>query len=632
MEIIIQHRGRQSSRAFKSALLTCLVGIFIIFYSHASLSAYPVARLSTVETFSDSIYVPSTQQTWISYLSGSDVVLKRFDAAGHMVGSILYPIAGSTGNLPAITAPTIVFSDVSNQIVIAALIDAPVFNRVFLYMQRYDLQGNKVGGLNIIFVADEFYPPVGNPIAGLHLTHNELTDEIVASVQITENNAHIIRAVRYDLGGISGNTGYVSGSERDLYNSGLNGFTSHGLAHAPLSNVTGGRYLFVVDGNAMLLDSTLEPIPVNITGQAYASTHLPLQWGEPNGQYAQFDVAFGTIEGQKRFLVVWSDANNCMPTYGTNCSAIYQQATGVWGTFIDPRYLEFGDRTNTPFPITGNALVHVGNKYLYTPRVIYNFDAEAFVVGWREVPFYNANNDESRSHIRAAAITNFIPENLAGTTLLGLPPKNYVITNVSGTCGTGPCFSDQDPVLPSLTDSYGAYSTIIWSEKFIYNPSDIDIFAEAFLPDSPNNDAFNNAILLPENGTVKGTTVFATDEGIAGCGLTNTARDVWYYYVAPQKGTLEVNTCGTNNYFGFDDGVDTVISLHQSNGTEISNSCNDDWPSKAPLNCTMQDTGLKRDSATSIELQSGQQVWVRVTSYADIHPGQFFLNTVFTPN
>jgi hypothetical protein len=89
----------------------------------------------------------------------------------------------------------------------------------------------------------------------------------------------------------------------------------------------------------------------------------------------------------------------------------------------------------------------------------------------------------------------------------------------------------------------------------------------------PANDQCANAIPIPDNTPVSGTTVQAGLDGSANCGASESAADVWYRYTATATGTFSATTCITGT------GYDTVVSVHSATcpgtiGTQIA--CNDD--------------------------------------------------------
>ena len=70
----------------------------------------------------------------------------------------------------------------------------------------------------------------------------------------------------------------------------------------------------------------------------------------------------------------------------------------------------------------------------------------------------------------------------------------------------------------------------------------------------PSNDDCGSGPTYTVGTTVNGCMGGATNDGTASCGASGASGDVWYRFVAPQTGTLRINTCGS--------GFDTVLSVH----------------------------------------------------------------------
>ncbi|MGD9690239.1 MAG: hypothetical protein AB7K52_11355 [Phycisphaerales bacterium] len=120
---------------------------------------------------------------------------------------------------------------------------------------------------------------------------------------------------------------------------------------------------------------------------------------------------------------------------------------------------------------------------------------------------------------------------------------------------------------------------IAWSQGTIrvdFNP--------AFGP--PVNDTPGGATAVGP-GTFTGSTQFATADGNASCGSSNSSPSVWFRFaVPPTSGRLEVNTCGSS--------FDTVLSLEIRSFNPQTGlfswqevACNDDAPS-GPCTGTLQ--------------------------------------------
>jgi len=203
--------------------------------------------------------------------------------------------------------------------------------------------------------------------------------------------------------------------------------------------------------------------------------------------------------------------------------------------------------------------------------------------------------------------------------------SNYVFTDFQG--------DDQDQTEPLIVfDGSGPSpqgAIVVWDD----DRSGLDIRAQKIEISGPANDA-SGAAESATTGTTRGTVLGASQDGSASCGAGGDA-DVWYVFTPPAEiGTIEVDTCGTNDLGGVDAGMDTVLSLHSGAPGTTANqlACNDDWSSGTPAGqCAADDSGLLRDSATSIDVTTADPVWIRVANYPSSAPDDFLLNIRFVP-
>lgn len=116
----------------------------------------------------------------------------------------------------------------------------------------------------------------------------------------------------------------------------------------------------------------------------------------------------------------------------------------------------------------------------------------------------------------------------------------------------------------------------------------------------------------------------ASADGHASCDVFNNSMDVWYEFTAPANGTLQVTTCGTHDGPGVDQGIDTILSLHEAcDGSPASEvDCNDDTSSSCSL-----DSGVLADAGVATTLTSGETILIRVTSGDSLGP--FELDVAF---
>ncbi len=139
----------------------------------------------------------------------------------------------------------------------------------------------------------------------------------------------------------------------------------------------------------------------------------------------------------------------------------------------------------------------------------------------------------------------------------------------------------------------------------------------------PENDAAANAKVISDGQNMIHRNLFrASNDGSASKGQPG-MPDVWFEYTAAQNGTLKVNTCGTHDLGGEDNGMDSVLSIHTACPGTVNNeiACNDD----AKDGCGGKDAGIKRDSAVEVPLNAGQTVYIRVSMYTEHIPGHFML-------
>ena len=575
------------------------------------------------------------------------------NAFGNAIITNIAPLG--TCNYRAVGRPAVAYSHQSDRFCIAVpASDRPSGSIDYIRVGFLNGDGSDPGiPVQNILGADQFYY-MGSGFGALRVVHNSLLDEFVITAQVKDDGLNQILARRITPTGTL--TGYKVLSEPTT-----NGFQSHGIAHAPVSGTspTGGRYLFVRGRSSIqLLDAELNPILVTATDPNYpdinTSSDIPIRTGDPSS-VSEFsdhaDVAYGVVEGQNRFLVIYSDENNCKPPR-LSCPNIPDQNTGVWGTYIDPEKMNYTDfnpnsEVNTPFPIT-SIYTHADAIAEWQPTAAFHPDAEGFFVVWREIPFDHGLNDEILSHIRGTFIDRFLEDGLYGQELPDWPPENFVLSDVTGVCipGAWPyeCISDQDPDFPDVFPVGFGRAMAIWHEYHDPPPSppfdwpaNWSIRGDRFPADvapPPDNDDRINAELVAE-GAHQGTLVRATNDGSASCGISSNSPDVWYLYQVYSTGTLKVSTCGSNDYYGIDTGVDTVISLHDpDDGSQLDGHCNDDWHSGSYTSACFGEAGLDegglwRDSAISARVFNGDSILIRVANFNASKKGPFNLQVEF---
>lgn len=208
-------------------------------------------------------------------------------------------------------------------------------------------------------------------------------------------------------------------------------------------------------------------------------------------------------------------------------------------------------------------------------------------------------------------------------------PANDVVCNDD--TGTTNCPSNG---LNSRVTFSGVAGNIYYIRVAGYSTNTGDITLNITGPDNPSESICSLAPTLVPGTTIFGSVFGAGNDGDATCGgTTGSNRDVWYTFTASCNGTLIVDTCGTHDFPGVDEGMDSVLSIHSACATDTSTqlSCNDD----SSTNCTQ--SGLVRDSRVTTVMTRGQTVKVRVTNFGTWPPsatawgnGYFRLRTNFT--
>ena len=140
----------------------------------------------------------------------------------------------------------------------------------------------------------------------------------------------------------------------------------------------------------------------------------------------------------------------------------------------------------------------------------------------------------------------------------------FVGTNVQAPMGVPP---GQYYLCALIDGDAWSDNNVAWSQNTIrvdYNP--------AFGPPPNNSRTTPQAVGI---GTYVGSTQFATNDGTAGCGGSNTSADVWFTFVVPFDGSFEADTCGSS--------FDTVLSVSQrqlvffgGGFSYVEANCNDD--------------------------------------------------------
>ncbi len=607
--------GRAMARQLAvAALLAITVG---------AAADFTVANTGEVESRPAVGYYSQTGEFFVVYLEkqsgypGQPVELRmrRFDENGYQQGAVLQPYGA--GSHVALGRPAIGYSETDDRMFVAV----PVYDNQRLeevVLARYfNPDGSSAGPVEFLFSGLGTYDDgqIDDGNGSLQVTWNSMLNEFVVTVQWTVSGNNRVYGQRVGPSGIIG-------SPVMLRDHGLGGQNSHDIEYAPLTTIpAGGRYLFISNGTW----GTFRALDVNL---GVVTTIPSTDWGTPNGNAHHHNIAYGRVQGKDRWLIVWADQDNCWPGH-TTCTNPDYQWTGVWGTYIDPA--DPAAANNTPFPIS-KIPYHIAVNNLFMPRVAYNKNAETFYVAWRELPVMHPDNDQSLSHIRGNWVDYFVDNGVPGA-LVPLPYDNTVLTYVTGSCTAGSaCFSEQDPMFPDVAANKGWGGVAVWHEKYAPDPADLDLYGERLDPPAPANDTKSSPLVFtPSNPTYEVSLVGSGSDGSADCGGSADEPDVWFLYEATATGVFITGTCGSNDLYGEDTGMDTVLSLHEPDGTQIAGACNDDYPDSLPDACAAVDFGAPRDSALALPMHVGDTILVRVSRYGGSYGGRFNIGYGFEP-
>jgi hypothetical protein len=447
----------------------------------------------------------------------------------------------------------------------------------------------------------------------INIAYNSIAQEYLVTAQLTwESGGTDFYAIRSQR--VAGD-GTPIGSEVDVWGPfPSTSPQSHALAYAPVTSpqTPTGRYLLAVGGSSLyMLNSDGAMVEVFSTPNDEPDGG---DWIVGGGQ-SNPDVAYGEVDGQPSFLVVYEDHNNDSPFVPGVGQA------GIWGVQVDADtldHLAFGAMFG-PFPIS-SICSHTLEPW--TPSVQFDDFRDEFAVVWRETGRIGSGctTDTPVNHVRSQRV---------GADFVSLPLVNPFGRNAVVSSATGTAPGNEQPLHPDVAVGPNGAALVVWDDAREAPVNDRDMYGAiwAGLP----NDQFVEALPIGV-GTHTGTLFGATNDGASDCGNAGASPDVWYLFTAPDDGELRVSTCGTNDLPGIDLGVDTVLSLHAAGSPDanIAGQCNDDWPGSAdPVACSGQDDGLSRDSALVYAMTAGEHVWIRVTSFSGATTGDFLLHVEF---
>jgi len=421
---------------------------------------------------------------WHSDAAVSTVLVRRVSKAGVLLGS---PITVLIPGIPAIATgrPALAYSPVSNSYVIAInRYYGPNVDDNFLHVGTLDGATATQTEAYALFIDSEFHDPGLFKAGAVRLTYNPIDEEFLASYQrtivvdqILGTKHNKISTQRYRVG--SG----PFGAEQTPISHGLSHVFSHDVEvgtyiqqwFPPAPPVMGARYLIASGGGGGL--SELGLALLDGTGGFHLS--IPFSSGVGGGSgYPAIASGWLPAMGRAYWMLVWHDSNNLCFDGGhffvETCAE--QEWSGIWGTYMDPWRTSYGPGPdNAVFPISKIGS-HIEST---TPDVSFSDSADLFYVAWREYPGEGPFNDESRSHIRAGGVDYFVTSEPSP-----VPHDNFVVSPVTGTCPPAPagCLSNEDPSYPAVAADDVDNAIVVWQQKYLPNPVDIDVFGEILEP------------------------------------------------------------------------------------------------------------------------------------------------------
>jgi len=561
-------------------------------------------------------------------VNGYKLSVRRFNASGVAQGSVIHPFNLTTIN--SVIIPQIAFNPETGHFLVAVPVLDADSGTFFVAARFLDGDGSLQGSTYHLFDDGSFaFNADAQSYEQLvQVVCNTLQDEFLVTCSLQHPDAAGCpgSGIRSGFWGqrLSFSGGEIGPVVELASVCGEHTFP-HAVAFASLADTVpaGGRYVVVTDiprlyDSQLVLIGSFEDLDLGnlVTG---------------DGRHLQYDVASGRIGGEERILLVYQRYNCCG---SQDCSSDPSlQCMGIWGTFLDPALEPTEPQgvitgANTPFFLSHTGCLVESLSDLWRPRVAYNYFKKTFYVAWIQVPV--ADCAETVTHVRGRDVRSLDP---SSSEFLG---SQLVLSDITGSCSSSPCLSDQDPQYPEIAPSRDYGAVVVWQQNNNGAGSNLDIWSSHFsLVEYDNDVYFNPDQLEGASGSVSQTLYGATNDGFSSCTSTTNSPDRWYLFVAPDQGLLRLNTCGSHNLSG----LDTVLSFHNpADGVQLPAGpyCNDDYDFGTCPDACGGAAGTNRDSALSIYLEAGSSILVRVSHYGSaainsLAEGQFMLNYSFMP-
>ena len=274
--------------------------------------------------------------------------------------------------------------------------------------------------------------------------------------------------------------------------------------------------------------SVNSPMQVDLLDSEFNAvvSDIPINWGIGRSEELGArdpDIAYGEVDGESRFLLVYTDINNCVPGH-TECVDEWLQARGVWGLYVDPLKATYPPSlASDPFPISWIDRHFIIEEWpVQAPKVSHSPDGHGFFVAWYEVPGPTSEYGEVRTHIRGAFVDY----------LGGFGRTNAVLSDVTGGTLVGGYYeSAENPQLPAVAALDGLSAAVVWQQRYPDNPADLDVKGDIYTASPSLPDLAESAVSDPPAGASPGS-FFSVSDTLYNIGLHSSGPSTTRYYLS----------------------------------------------------------------------------------------------------
>ena len=310
-------------------------------------AAFPIANQSYQELKPSIAYNSQDHEFMSAYLilTGGvwELRARRFDINGTPIGGELSPLAGVVHWAGG--RPDIEYNPQSNTYYIAVPLHVPVPPFVWDHVvgRQIDAAGTPIRDADWLFNDGVFSNVHMRSILDfesptiVRVTHNSLLDEFMVTfrrgasefngtTQLWEQQRIEVLGQRVNSAGLVGSVIELSREDKELESTGWQDIDNidaridaHAIGYAPIAtDPYGGRYLFKYADKLRLLDAEGTVVQVS---RPNSSPGLPPRYywddilvdmgtGRVPHHEGAFDIAYGRVDGQDRFLLIWWDNGN----------------------------------------------------------------------------------------------------------------------------------------------------------------------------------------------------------------------------------------------------------------------------------------------------------------------------------